>query len=122
MKPVIRLVLVLAAALLALGSVPTHAGPLDQRIVAAAIAYHPDEITLVQGEVLEFTNLDTAPHDVVALRNGADGQPAFATPVIRAGTTVGIEGLDKIAPGVYDFTCTLHPQMLGTLYLEKASA
>ena len=121
MGSVIRLVL-LAAVLFGLGSVPTSAAPLDQRIVAVAISYHPGEVTLVQGEVLEFTNLDAAPHDVVALRKGTNGRPAFATPVIRAGETVAIEGLDKIPAGVYDFTCTLHPQMLGTLFLEKAGA
>lgn len=100
---------------------PTTAGPLDHRIVAVGNAYVPDEITVVRGERLEFTNVDVAPHDVTALRNGPDGRPAFATKTIGAGQTVVIERLEKIPPGVYDFTCTLHPRMLGTLFLERAS-
>lgn len=59
-------------------------------------------------------------HDVVALRKAPDGEPAFATEVIGTGSTVVLEGLDELEPGVYDFTCTLHPEMLGTLFLEAA--
>ena len=112
---------VLAVAALAGASAwPTSAGPLDHRIVAVATSYHPSEITIVQGEPLEFTNLDRPPHDVVALRNGPDGQPVFATEIIETGETVIIEELEKIPAGIYDFTCTLHPSMLGTLFLEEA--
>ncbi len=111
---------VFAAVVLASASAgPTSAGPLDQRIAALATSYQPDEVTIVQGDVLEFTNLDSARHDVVALRKGPDGQPAFATEIIGAGQTVIIEGLEEIPAGVYDFICTLHPRMLGTLFLEK---
>lgn len=112
---------VLGVAVLAGASaVPTSAGPLDQRIVALATTYGPEEVTIVQGEPLEFTNLDRPPHDVVALRDGPDGKPAFATEIIGTGDTVVIEGLEKIPAGVYDFTCTLHPSMLGTLFIEEA--
>lgn len=101
-------------------SVPSQAGPLDERIVALAFRYQPDEVTLAQGEPLEFTNLDVAPHDVTAIQTGPDGLPVFATDTIGAGETELIEGLDRLEPGVYDFTCTLHPEMLGTLYLVSA--
>ena len=103
---------------LAAVAVPSQAGPLDARIVAVAFEYQPAEITLRQGEPLEFTNLDVAPHDVTALDAGPDGLPVFASETVGTGVTVLVEGLDDLAPGVYDFTCTLHPSMLGTLYLE----
>ena len=118
-----RLILGTAAIglLLAAGSTPTAAGPLDQRIVAIGIQYVPTEVTLTEGELLEFTHLDVAPHDVVSLDNGSDGKPLFSTDVISAGTTVPIEGIEKLRPGAYDFTCTLHPQMVGTVFVEGAS-
>ncbi|HUR49093.1 MAG TPA: plastocyanin/azurin family copper-binding protein [Acidimicrobiales bacterium] len=112
---------VLATALLAaVASSPTPAGPLDQRIVAAAFQFVPAETTISRGQLLEFTNLDVAPHNLIALRLGRGGKPAFRTDTIGAGTTVVLEGLDKLPPGVYDYTCTLHPAMLGTIFLEEA--
>ena len=121
MGRVIGVVLV-AGLLAAATAAPSPAGPLDQRVVALGFTYLPDEVTVVQGEVLEFTNLDVAFHDVVALRNGADGKPAFATDLLSTGETSVIEDLEKLPAGVYDFTCTLHPSMLGTLFLEEAGA
>lgn len=94
--------------------------PLDDQILSAAFTYVPAELTIPKGTPVEYTNLDVAPHNVIALRNGRDGKPAFASETIGAGTTVVVKGVDKLEPGVYDFTCTLHPEMLGTIYVEKA--
>ena len=107
-----------ALCLLAFAGAPTAAGPLDQRVVTIANEFVPAEITLTQGEPLEYTNLEPTPHNVMALRLGKDGKPVFRTDTIGAATTVVVEGLDKLEPGVYDFTCTLHPRMFGTIYLE----
>lgn len=104
----------------ALAATPTAAGPLDQRVVSIGNQFFPSEVTLAKGEPLEFTNLEPVPHNLIALRLGRDGKPVFRTDTIGAGTTVVVEGLAKLAPGVYDFTCTLHPRMLGTVYLEAA--
>ena len=111
-----------AALLVALvfAGTPTSAGPLDERIVTVGSKFIPDETTIAQDEPLEYTNLEPTPHNVIALRLGRDGKPVFRTATIGAGTTVIIKGLDKLEPGVYDYTCTLHPSMLGTIYLEKA--
>lgn len=106
------------AAFLAASPFAVQAGPLDERIVAVGKQYTPAEVTVVRGEPLEFTNVDVMPHDVVAVRKAANGKPVFATPIITAGTTVVVKGLDKLAPGVYDFICTLHPEMSGTVFLE----
>ena len=112
---VVGLVLLTAVAL------PAPAEPLDQRVVAFAHRYLEDEVTLSRGDPLEFTNLDVAPHDMVSLDSGPDGLPLFSTATVSIGTTVLVEGLEEIPVGVYDFTCTLHPQMIGTIYLEEAS-
>jgi len=104
--------------LFALSAVPAVAGPLDERIVTLGFQFVPGETTLVEGSKLEYTNLDVAPHNVIALRNGANGKPVFRTETISAGKTVDIQGLNKVKAGVYDYTCTLHPAMLGTIYVE----
>src|SRR5688500_12207259 len=72
-KRLIPAVLVMAL-LLAAGSAPTPAGPLDQRIVGLGFQYTPAEVTVAQDQPMEFTNLDLAPHDVVALRSGPNGK------------------------------------------------
>lgn len=105
---------------LALGGTPTKAGPLDQRVVTIANQFVPAEVTLTKGEALEYTNLEPTLHNLIALRLGKDGKPVFRTDTIGAATTVVVEGLDKLDPGVYDFTCTLHPRMFGTIYLEAS--
>ena len=110
----------LAALLAAAGAPASLAGPLDQRILAAGIQYVPTEVTLAEGELLEFTNLDVARHDVVALNVDAHGEPLFSTELIGAGQSVPVEKVEKLPAGVYEFTCTLHPQMLGTLFVESA--
>lgn len=111
---------VVGALLLLATAFPSTAGPLDQRIVAIGFSYQPAEITLAQGEPLEFTNLDVAPHDVTALDAGPDGLPLFASETIGTAATSAVDGLDDLPTGVYDFTCTLHPEMIGTLFLEAA--
>lgn len=108
------------AAFLFAASPAVQAGPLDERILAIGRQYTPDEVTVARGEPLEFTNLDVMRHDVVALRKGPDGKPVFATQLIGTGVTVVLKGLDKLAPGVYDYTCTLHPEMSGTVFLVSA--
>lgn len=109
-----------AAVLAAVGAPSTSAEPLDKRILAAGIRYAPAETAVVQGEVLEFTNLDVMPHDVVALDDDPSGKPLFATDPIGTGATVPIERVGQLPAGVYDFTCTLHPEMFGTLFVEGA--
>lgn len=110
-----------ATVLTAVGAPFSTAGPLDKRLLAAGIQYVPIETTVVEGELLEFTNLDVTPHDVVALNEDAAGKPLFATETIGTGETVPVEGVEKLRPGVYDFTCTLHAEMLGTVFVESAS-
>jgi len=109
-----------AVVLFALSGIPAVASPLDEQIVTLGFRFVPDETTLVEGSKLEYTNLDVAPHNLIALRNGPNGKPAFRTETISAGKTVDIQGLNKVKAGVYDYTCTLHPAMLGTIYVQPA--
>lgn len=106
------------ALLLTVASAPTPAEPLDQRVLTFASTFIPAEITIAKGEPLEYTNLEPTPHNMIALRLGRDGKPVFRTDTVGAGTTVPVVGVEKLVPGVYDYVCTLHPRMFGTVYLE----
>lgn len=112
-------VMLLAPAFAMTGPGPVRATPLQDEILTVAYQYVPGELTLVKGTKVTYTNVDVAPHNVIALRNGRDGKPLFGTDTIGAGVTVPVKGVEKLEPGVYDFTCTLHPEMIGSIYVEK---
>lgn len=76
---------------------------------------------------LTFHNLDLPRHNVVAHHEtGPDDNPwcdsyatgecpAFWSPLIGVGDTTDVRGLDALDVGTYEFYCTLHPWMEGTL-------
>lgn len=76
--------------------------------------YVPADVTIEEGESLTYVNLDAAPHDVTSRDGDADDEPLFASPTITTGTA-GVEGVELLAAGTYDFFCTIHPEMQGTL-------
>lgn len=120
-------------ALLALALVPmAGVGSPGSPILAGPGAWISDFATKVAvvpvGGELSFVNADLMRHDVVA--DGVYGEgdqpwcaffranecPLFWSPLASMGETVGVEGLDRLAPATtYAFYCTLHPQMKGTL-------
>jgi plastocyanin len=62
-----------------------------------------------QGGSLTFTNLDVPQHDV----QSEDG--AFTSPLIGAGQSTPVTGVETLPPGNYGFFCSLHRNMTGTL-------
>lgn len=75
------------------------------------------ELTMDQGERLEFRNGDTVSHDVTASASGTDGKPLFATPIVGAGKRAFVEGSQYLTEGHYVFLCSLHPSMKGTIHV-----
>ncbi len=74
--------------------------------------------TLAAGSTLTFTNLDpVAPHNLASKEVTEDGRRLFAAPNGSVGS-VQVEGTDKLKPGRYDFLCTIHPSMTGTLEVQ----
>jgi plastocyanin len=67
-------------------------------------------LTVAPGATVEVVNTDAAPHNVTA----ADG--SFETPDLAQDETATFTAPN--APGRYEFTCTLHPEMAGTLIVE----
>jgi plastocyanin len=67
-------------------------------------------LTVAPGATVEVVNTDAAPHNVTA----ADG--SFETPDLNQDDTATFTAPTE--PGRYEFTCTLHPEMTGTLVVE----
>jgi glucose/arabinose dehydrogenase/plastocyanin/type 1 glutamine amidotransferase len=88
------------------------AGPLAQ-----STGFLTTTVTLAQGSNLTFTNLDVIAHNVASKAITEDGRRLFAAPNVATGTSV-VEGAEKIKAGKYEFLCTVHPSMTGTLEVQ----
>ncbi|MDX6581953.1 MAG: Cupredoxin-like domain [Solirubrobacterales bacterium] len=84
----------------------------DQRVVAGPLAsgFLTPSVTIQPGEKLSFLNPDVAAHDVTSVEPGL-----FASKTVGAGSEVPVTGADSLPPGVYEFLCSVHPYMKGTL-------
>jgi hypothetical protein len=81
---------------------------------------------LIAGQQSQLTNVDLPPlgseHNVVADDDGLDGQPLFSNSLIAPGTTAPVNGTQYLQPGDYQFSCTIHYDMHGTLQVEGSGA
>ncbi|PVG83380.1 hypothetical protein DDE18_08800 [Nocardioides gansuensis] len=84
---------------------------------AAQKGFQTREVTMAGGGMLSVVNLDGIDHTVTSVAVDASGEPLFdvRTP---PGSTVSIPAAAGLAPGRYDFFCTFHPHMRGTLVVE----
>jgi plastocyanin/sugar lactone lactonase YvrE len=112
------LIAVMALGLLMLGGVVPAAA--DGPTVPIRDFAFPPEIAVQAGDVVTWVNEDLAiPHNVVA---GAPGDPtsggAFASEYLQPG-----EAFSFIfeQPGTYDYFCSLHPNMRGSVVVTEAS-
>jgi outer membrane protein assembly factor BamB/plastocyanin len=101
------------------GTDEPEANDSDPAIVAGPGAtttgYATPTYSIQKGQALAFRNLDTQLHDVTAKQSGLDGQPLFRSPRASGGQAVPVKGAEKAEPGQYEFFCSIHPGMLGTL-------
>jgi plastocyanin len=119
------MILALAAAgVVALGA--THALGASEPITTATTccAYGKASYTIDRGAAATFENDDpgTSPHDVTSIATGANNKSLFTSPQINFGQTP-IKGTDALAPGTYQFFCTVHPtQMSAQLVVTPSSS
>ena len=76
-------------------------------------AFAPQRIVVQAGTTVTWTNADDAPHTV-----------ASSTKVFKSGA---LDTEDKFSftfatPGTYEYFCSLHPHMTGTVVVEAAAA
>lgn len=130
----------LSVGLAALSLVAVLAAPASAAVAAAgpggyAAGFVTPVVVTAPGEAITFANLDVAPHNFVASDaflpkkltkkakwcSGFDkGRcPMFWSQTINAGQTTAVEGVDFLESGAqYEFICTLHPNMRGTLVVR----
>ena len=93
-----------------------RARPASQRAVVRAtirnLAYAPARIEVAAGTTIRWTNSDQVDHSVTA----TDG--SWDSGIIRPGETWE---RTFARPGTYDFFCTPHPFMKGTIMVRPAS-
>jgi polyvinyl alcohol dehydrogenase (cytochrome) len=102
---------------------PTVPGVPGAPIVAVSTSggYAPPSVSITQGSLATFANVDpTASHDVTA-RDRSNGKPLFGSDLLAAGETTEVAGTDKLVPGRYGFLCSIHPAMQGTLEVTAAA-
>ena len=87
------------------------AGGKANKIEIKDFAFNPQKITVKSGEKITWINRDEEPHTVVSVgkkfpkSSGLDTDQEFS---ITAG-----------APGTYEYFCSVHPKMTGTIVVEK---
>ena len=95
-----------------------------------------DKVVIHQGQHLSFGNYDpifgipahsldevvrdctSPPFNGNDLGQGHCGYPRFSSGLVDHGYVHEVEGVDKLPPGTYYFTCEVHPFMHGTLIVE----
>ncbi len=129
-----------AAALLALtagpwsGSATATDVPYVSGPGGAFSNYTVPAIVIRAGDTITYTNVDVAPHDIVAeTAIGPDepwcaqagfkpGQcPLVWSPLVGLGQSTAVYGLNNLKPGdQVVFKCTLHANMQGTIFVSPA--
>jgi plastocyanin len=128
-----RALLACAVACLALSGPAYADGVALAAPEAETVGFATPVVVVPQGQALTFVNADPASyfHNLFSterLPKGtkepwcasfAPGQcPRFYSDTIEAGQTAPVTGVPKLAPGSYDFVCTMHGSMMGTLIVN----
>jgi plastocyanin len=86
-----------------------YAAKAEVKIDIVDFKFKPDPVTVKAGTRVTWTQRDKAPHNAVAKNK------SFESPIMDAGESWSYV---FTKPGVYDYWCTLHPEMLGKLTVE----
>ncbi len=78
--------------------------------------YDPDPVTVKKGDGVSWTNKDNVPHTVTSKQKGV-----FDSSYINAGAS-WLLNTAKLDVADYDYYCTLHPFMEGTLKVTEGAA
>ena len=101
----------LALSVFADDAAKTSAGSKQNKIEIKDFAFNPQKITVKSGEKITWINRDGEPHTVTSVGKKFQKSSALDTDQefsIIAG-----------APGTYEYFCSVHPKMTGTIVVEK---
>ncbi|MDQ4075117.1 MAG: cupredoxin domain-containing protein, partial [Chloroflexota bacterium] len=113
----VRLLAILAVAAFGLVGRVAQAAPSQQSTAAVMIRgfkYEPAATTVAVGTVVTWTNQDTAPHTATSVTAGK-----FDTGTIEQNQSKSVT-LNEA--GTFEYLCSIHPQMRGTLTVTAAQA
>ncbi len=122
-------------------STPKAAQPADDitgqdhpaDVFVEAWQYIPPTVHIKRGSKIKFGNYDMWPygagiaaHSMEEAITGCtsppykkcDRYPKFTSALTDHGYVHNVEGVEKLQPGEYPFTCQIHSQMRGTLVVE----
>lgn len=118
-----RAVVVALVVSLALTLSPAPVVAAETTVTTSGMAFVPPDVTVNRGDGVVHHNTDPFDHNLTSVERGSDGQPLFAGATIGAGQSATVEGVSRLAPGTYDFVCTLHAaNMRGTLTVRDDAA
>jgi len=86
-------------------------GAKANRIEIKDFAFNPQTITVKSGQKITWINHDEEPHTVVSVGKKFQKSSALDTDQ-EFSITAG-------APGTYEYFCSVHPKMTGTIVVEK---
>jgi len=104
----VRLASLFVAAVAFAGAAALAAPAAKDTVVLEGVGYQPATITVKRGATVSFVNKDPYPHTVTSAGN-------FDSKDIAAGKTWKYTAKKA---GRFDYICTLHPNMKGTLVVE----
>ena len=87
------------------------AGSKSNKIEIKDFMFNPPKITVKSGEKITWINRDEEPHTVVSVGKKFPKSPGLDTDQEYSITTG--------APGTYEYFCSVHPKMTGTIVVEK---
>ena len=110
-----------AALALVFAAFAAPAASADEQISARPRdTYVNPNVTIDQGERLTFRNDDFSEHNVTSRGRDDAGQRLFASATIGNGRTAEVEGAQSLVTGRYEYYCTLHSFMTGTVTVTSA--
>ena len=99
----------IAAALLIVGS---HARAADAEVTVDNFTFSPQTLTIKAGTKVTWTNRDDIPHTV------ASATKAFKSPALDTDDSYSFT---FTTAGSYEYFCSLHPHMTGTIVVQAAA-
>lgn len=93
----------------AVHSAALAAAPDSAQIVIKDFMFSPTSLTIKAGALVTWTNKDEEPHTVVS------NTGLFRSAAVDTNEAFSFR-FDK--PGTYNFACSIHPRMVGTIVVE----
>lgn len=109
----LTILVVLNFCLAAFGNETTNgasAGDIRNKIEIKDFMFYPPTITVKSGEKITWINRDDEPHTVVSVGKKFQKSSALDTDQ-EFSITAG-------APGTYEYFCSVHPKMTGTIVVQ----